>query len=94
MMSRDDVMWEAGEVENGRLNLNDCDYPDEVEEELGAMNFDSRGNYRRSSPNWSQMNSNQNNNNQKKDNGDKDFYMMCCGVLLILLIFSIIMAWF
>ncbi len=93
MMSRDDVMWEAGEVENGRLNLNDCDYPDEVEEELGAMNFDSRGNYRRSSPNWSQMNSNQN-NNQKKDNGDKDFYMMCCGVLLILLIFSIIMAWF
>ena len=93
MMSRDDVLWEADEVEHGRLNLNNCDYPDEVEDELGAMNFDSRGNYRRSSPNWSQMNSNQN-NNQKKDNGDKDFYMMCCGVLLILLIFSIIMAWF
>lgn len=92
MMSRDDVLWEADEVEHGRLNLNNCDYPDEVEDELGAMNFDSRGNYRRPSPNWSQMNSNQN-NNQKKDNGDKDFYMMCCGVLLILLIFSIIMAW-
>jgi len=88
-MTRDDALWEADEVRQGRLNLNQCDYPEEVEDELGPMNFDSYGNYRRPTPDWDNMNHNQNHDPHEDD---KEFYKCCCGLFLLLLLFSIFIS--
>ncbi|MBE6485984.1 MAG: hypothetical protein E7Z85_03980 [Methanosphaera stadtmanae] len=82
MSNRETIGFEADEVEAGRLSIFDCEYPNEVEDELGHSEFDSRGYIIKPERNWNRNNNHHNKRNSGENNNEKT----CCGICFLFFI--------
>lgn len=93
MSNRETILFEADEVEAGQMSIYECEYPDEVLDEIGYYEFDADGYIIEQRMNWNNANTDYNSNNQQKEE-DKNNGKTCCGIcfllFIIFLLFSII----
>ena len=92
MSNIETIEFEADEVEAGRMSLNECEYPCEVEDYLASYDFDSRGYIIKHEYNPNNFNNNFQNSNQneKSDNGHEK---TVCGICLLLFLIFWFFSW-
>jgi len=93
MSHRDTVIYEAEEVEAGRMSIYDCEYPDEVIDEMTSSDFDSEGYNIQHNMDWDNIDYNpqaNNNQNSNQNNNDKTICGICCLLFIIFWFFSLI----
>ncbi|MBR0472702.1 MAG: hypothetical protein IJI98_08430 [Methanosphaera sp.] len=90
MSHRSTVIYEAEEVEAGRLSIEDCEYPEEVLNELSGSDFDSRGYIIPHNMNWDNNYDYKPQENNEQNNHDKTCLGICCLLFLIFWFFSVL----
>ena len=86
MSNRETILYETDEVEEGNMSIEDCEFPNEVEDELINPDFDSDGYVINHNIKGNNINYNNGHDSEKNSGHEKT----CCGIcLLIFLIFFI-----
>lgn len=86
MSNIETIEYEADEVEAGRMSLEDCEYPNEVEDYLSLYDFDSDG-YVINHDNNNYNNSQNNYKNNESNGGHEKTVCTICLLLFVIFFF-------